>query len=123
MEEGRRFPRAVRIRKPDDIRRVLRTGDRTRTAHLDIFSTDAPVDLSRFGSVVGKQGHTAVERNRLRRRLREIARLEVLPRFAASGRNVDLLVRARGAAYDASYQALRDEVVRVTEGICSSERS
>lgn len=118
MQGRRRFPSVVRVRRPDDIRRVLRRGTRNRTAHLDVFSLDAPVSHARFGFVVGKMGRNSVARNRLRRRLREIGRLEVLPRLADCGRTVDLLVRARREAYDAPYHVLRDEVVRVTEGIC-----
>jgi len=123
MGESRRFPRFVRIRHPDDIKRVLRRGRRSRTAHLDIVVLDAPVSHARFGFIVGKLGRNSVQRNRLRRRLREIGRLEVLPRLADAGKALDILVRARREAYDAPYDALRDEVVRVTEGICSSEHS
>jgi ribonuclease P protein component len=57
-----------------------------------------------------------VERNRLKRRLREVLRLEVLPRLdAAALPPVDVLVRARPDAYGATYATLRDELVRYVE--------
>ena len=62
-----------------------------------------------------KHRHTIVERNRLKRRLREVLRLEVLPRLEAGKLPVDVLVRARPVAYGATYETLRDELVRYVE--------
>lgn len=55
---------------------------------------------------MGKQGHTIVERNRLRRRLRELVRTRLIPEIGG----LDLMVRAMPAAYDATFNQLRDEV-------------
>lgn len=60
-----------------------------------------------------------VERNRLRRRLREIARTEVLPRLRRADVPRDVLVRARPEAYSAPFARLREELVSFTERICS----
>ena len=62
-----------------------------------------------------KHGHTIVDRNRLRRRLREIGRLEVLPRLDTHLRDLDFLVRARREAYHVSFQQLRNQLVKLTE--------
>jgi ribonuclease P protein component len=69
----------------------------------------------RVGVVVPKHKRRIVERNRLKRRLRELLRLEVLPRLDAAQLTVDVLVRARPEAYGASYAMLRDELVRWVE--------
>lgn len=90
-------------------------GKRHRTDHLDLFTRPSPVGRSRLAVVVPRHRHTAVERNRLRRRLREIGRRQVLPVLAAP---TDVAVRARAAAYDASFQALREELVT----LCPSSR-
>jgi hypothetical protein len=45
---------------------------------------------SRFGTIVPKHRRTIVERNRLRRRLREIGRRDVLPALRACGRKGDV---------------------------------
>jgi ribonuclease P protein component len=61
--------------------------------------------------VVPRHRRTAVARNRLKRRLRELARTEILPRLDASGSPVDLLVRARPEAYAAGFSDLRQELL------------
>ncbi|GMR14015.1 MAG: hypothetical protein BMS9Abin29_2243 [Gemmatimonadota bacterium] len=68
-----------------------------------------------------KHRHRIVERNRLKRRLREIARTEVLPFLREAGRNLDVLVRARREAYSVGYATLRAEVRGVAEALCSEK--
>ena len=60
-----------------------------------------------------------MDRNRLRRRLREIGRREVLARLEAGGAPADVLIRARAAAYGADFAGLRDAVHRAVEALCS----
>ena len=55
--------------------------------------------------------HSAVDRNRLKRRLRELARLRLLPALA-DGPPADLVVRVAPHAYDASFEALAADVER-----------
>lgn len=61
--------------------------------------------------MVPRHGHRVVDRNRVKRRLREALRREVLPRLAERGIVVDVLVRARREAYGASFATLRDELI------------
>ncbi|HEX2166190.1 MAG TPA: ribonuclease P protein component [Longimicrobiales bacterium] len=121
--EGRRLPRERRIAHGADIREVLRRGKRSGTAHLDVFDSPSPVAHPRVGVIVPKHRHTIVERNLVKRRLREAMRLEVLPRLAQAGIPADVLVRARRDAYGVAYGELRDELVRWTEKRCSRARS
>jgi RNase P protein component len=95
---------------------------------------------ARVGFVVPKYGHSSIDRNRLKRRLRELVRTQLLPSFrlavqadgtaAADGRAavqrdtdragvppVDVVVRALPAAYDAPFSALAAEIGRVYEGV------
>jgi hypothetical protein len=44
----------------------------------------------------------------------------VLPRLAGAGHALDVMIRARPEAYEAGYEALRSELVRVVEELCSS---
>jgi ribonuclease P protein component len=60
----------------------------------------------RTGIIVPRFQHTAVARNRLRRRLREILRRDVLGNLPG----VDLVVRAKHSAYAASFADLRAEL-------------
>ena len=59
-----------------------------------------------MGLIVPKHGATAVARNKVRRRLRECSRRRILPRLWA----VDLVVRARPAAYQATFEELNGEL-------------
>lgn len=81
-------------------------GKRRRTDHLDLFTRPSPVGQSRLAVVVPRHRHSAVQRNLLRRRLREIGRRTVLPVLPAP---TDVAVRARANAYGASFQALQTE--------------
>jgi ribonuclease P protein component len=120
---GQRLPRASRIRTTPEIRGLLRRGKRKRTAHLDVFFAASPVSRPRLGVLVPKHRHEIVERNLLKRRLRELGRTRVLPALWKAGRGVDVMVRARPEAYDASFAELRDELDQMTEVICSAPYS
>jgi ribonuclease P protein component len=84
-----------------------------------VFVSASPVSHARLGVVVPKHRRTIVLRNRLKRRLKEIGRTELLPRLAASGRAVDVMIRARPEAYDAPFAALKQELTRLVEELCS----
>ena len=83
---------------------------------MDVFDSASPVAHPRVGVVVPKHRHNAVERNRLKRRLREVLRLEVLPRLADRDAIMDVLVRARREAYNATFEQLHDELTEFVEG-------
>lgn len=79
----------------------------------------SPVAFSRLGVVVPKHRHRIVERNRVKRRLREIGRTAILPALREAGLALDVLVRARPEAYEATYEELRDQLGTWTEEVCS----
>jgi ribonuclease P protein component len=85
-------------------------GKRSRTAHLDVYDSPSPVARSRVGLVVPRHGRRIVDRNRLKRRLREILRKDILPGLRARGDRFDILVRARREAYAAGYDDLLIEL-------------
>jgi ribonuclease P protein component len=66
---------------------------------------------------VPKHGRKIVERNQLKRRLREIGRRRVLPTLAARGSALDVLFRARRGAYELDFDALAGEVSEAVEGM------
>jgi ribonuclease P protein component len=59
--------------------------------------------------IVPKHRRSSTARNLLRRRLREITRVELLPRLGS----VDLLIRAQAEAYTATFAELRTELLNV----------
>ncbi|MFW6206514.1 MAG: ribonuclease P protein component [Gemmatimonadota bacterium] len=115
---GQRFPSSARITKTAEIRRLFRRGKRKKTSHLDVFHAGSPVSHSRLALVVPKHGRDIVERNRLKRRLREIGRTDILPRLRSRGIAADVLIRARREAYEAVFGELKEELVEVTESLC-----
>lgn len=110
-----RLPRSRRITSSTEIRTLFQQGKRSRTAHLDVFDFASPFAYPRVGVVVPKHRRNAVERNKLKRQLREVMRTEVMPRMSAAEAQIDLLVRARKEAYLATFTQLRDELVEFTE--------
>ncbi len=82
---------------------------------MDVFDSASPVAHPRVGVVVPKHRRNSVERNRLKRRLREILRLEVLPRLGERNAYIDVLIRARREAYSATYDQLNDELTSWVE--------
>ena len=86
---------------------VLRTGKRIRTEHLDLRIGASLLHHPRVGFIVPKHGRSIVERNQLKRRLREIVRQTILQRIVP----VDMIVRARAEAYSATFASLERELV------------
>ena len=124
-DEGRQgfgLPRESRIARSAEIRLLFQRGKRRKTRHLDAFVSPSPAAFPRLGVVVPKHKHTIVERNLVRRRLREIGRTVVLPALRNSGAALDVLVRARPDAYAAPFAQLRDELATLVEELCSRAR-
>lgn len=65
----------------------------------------------RIGLVIPRFRHSAVMRNQLKRRLRELARLQLIPLPIP----VDIVMKVRPDAYDATFSALAKDVGHVFE--------
>lgn len=65
----------------------------------------------RVGLVVPRYKQSAVDRNRLKRRLRELARVRLLP----SDLPADVVLRIRPEAYSATFDALAADVMRALD--------
>lgn len=63
--------------------------------------------------MVPKFKYTAIRRNKLKRQLRELTRVLLLPQAGSC----DLLLRARRDAFDASFEMLREDVHRLTRSV------
>ncbi|MEO7101893.1 MAG: ribonuclease P protein component [Gemmatimonadaceae bacterium] len=103
------FSRAQRLSRAPDIEFVKRTGKRVKSGLLDVRVTASPSLCARVGIIVPKYGHIIVERNRLRRRVRELVRLRMLPSLS-SVPPTDVLLRALPRAYAASFAVLEREI-------------
>lgn len=116
--EGFRRPHAARLRTAREIRRTIRGGRCRRGAIVDVFFAPSPSGRSRVGVVTPRHGRGAVARNLVRRRLTEIVRIHVLPTLEARRLELDLVVRAKPPAYDASYRRLRVTLMDSLEAVC-----
>jgi ribonuclease P protein component len=65
------------------------------------------------GFIVPRYGQSAVDRNRLKRRLRELVRTEMLPALGPR----DVVLRAAPRAYRLAFDALREELQQLRERI------
>ncbi|WP_419943275.1 ribonuclease P protein component [Candidatus Palauibacter sp.] len=116
---GFRLPRAARLRRTRDIRRTMREGRRSRSRLVDVFFASSPAGRPRIGIVTPRHGRTAVARNGVRRRLFEIARIQFLPALEARRLDLDVILRAKPAAYEASYRKLQAVLRDATEILCA----
>ena len=84
--------------------------------HTSTFAArDHPTRRMRaWGSIVPRYAHTAVARNQLKRRLRELTRTRLLPVLPP----VDLVIRALPLAYAASFEALARGIERTADVVC-----
>ncbi len=100
---------------------MLRRGKRQRTRDLDVFIAAAPGAAPRLGVIVPKHRQRIVERNLLKRRLREAGRRLLLPALRHAELRLDVILRARPTAYRSSWQDVRTQVERVTEVLCCND--
>lgn len=112
------YTRNVRITRGVELQRIAREGKRFRTRHLEVRTAASPLALSgtvligcRVGLVVPRFGHTAVARNLVKRRLRELVRIHLIPTAVA----LDVVLRIRPDAYDISFVDLRGEMLSVIQ--------
>jgi ribonuclease P protein component len=101
------LPRRQRIQRPDEFRRVLASRRKASDSVLTVAAAPYQGGLPRFGLSVSKRVGNAVERNRVKRRLREIIR-----QSGVSGA-WEVVVTARAGASEASYRRLRESLERL----------
>jgi ribonuclease P protein component len=98
-----RLRKHERLTAPADFTRCYRHGERLRTRYFTVYAYRRGQGIVRFGLAVGKAIGTAVVRNRVKRRLRELFRRHK----ALVPGGYDLFVRAAPASASAPYAALQ----------------
>jgi len=113
------FPRSARLLRHTDFERVYKQGKRYFAAHMTVFYFRRVKGSGpRVGFTVGKVLGTAVERNRVRRRLREAVRLHRRELDVP----VDVVINPKKSALQAEFLALGSDIVRAFEAIGKSTR-
>jgi ribonuclease P protein component len=114
-----KFPRRVRLLRHGDFEGVYQRGKRHFAPHMTVFYLRrAEGSGPRVGFTVGKVLGGAVERNRVRRRLREAVRLHLGELVAP----VDLVIHPKKSALTAHFSELESGISRAFEVIGKSIR-
>lgn len=103
------FPRSCRLVRRADFDAVYREGRKRTSREFAVFLRANGLERSRFGWSIKKALGTAVRRNRIRRRLREIVRLhrsEVAPGW-------DIVIHPRSSVAVADFAALASELMKL----------
>lgn len=90
---------------------MKKAGRRLRTEHLEVRTVASLLSHVRLAVVVGKHRHTIVQRNRLRRQLRELARTRLIPFHA----RMDIVIRSLPAAYGTTFSELEKEIDEISQ--------
>jgi ribonuclease P protein component len=98
-----RFRKHERLTAPADFRRCYRQGQRLRTSYFIVYAYRRGAGAVRLGLAVGKAIGSAVVRNRVKRRLRELFRRHK----ASVPEGYDLFVRATPPSATASFAELK----------------
>jgi len=117
VERGRerfRFPRSLRLLRHNDFEDVYRRGRRHFAAHMTVFYLRRQQGPGlRVGFTVSRALGGAVERNRMKRRLREAVRLNC----PTTTPPVDVVINPKKALLKAEFLELEKEIRRAFEVI------
>jgi len=106
---GTRFPRSARLLRHADFDRVYKQGKRHFATHLTVFYLwRTAAGGARVGFTVGRALGGAVERNRMKRRLREAVRAH----YPESVLPVDVVINPKKSLLRAEFCELSSEIER-----------
>ncbi len=102
------FPKSARLLKRADFVRVYEKGRRHFGAHMTFFYLDGEAGRARVGFTVSRALGGSVERNRIRRRVREAVRLNL----AGLEHAADVVINPKRTAAKADFPVLVAEVAK-----------
>jgi ribonuclease P protein component len=116
---GTGFPCAARLLKHSDFERVYKQGRRHFSPHMTVFylaqpGSAVPQRSARVGFTVGRALGGAVERNRIKRRLREAVR------GSALRGGVDVVINPKKSVLTREFKIVLEEVGRAFEAIAKA---
>ena len=113
-EKAARFPRTARLLRHADFERVYKQGRRHFSASMTVFYWQRPEAVAakvsglRVGFTVSRALGGAVQRNRMKRRLREAVRMT----RPAGGASADVVINPKKSLLTVEFSAVVNEVSR-----------
>ncbi len=104
---GSSFPKTLHLRNANEFRAVYEKGTKRVSRSLVLFVMPNGLSYNRFGFTTPRKLGKAHDRNRIKRRVREILRTsrELIPM------GYDIVVNPRRTARDREFQELRTELL------------
>ena len=102
------YEKQVRLRKRREFLQVYARGEKTRTRYFYLYRLKNDLGRNRVGMTVSRKIGKTVLRNRLKRQLREIFRLNC----KVTSPSYDMVINATRSATGVSYSLLEREFVR-----------
>ena len=124
LKPASRFPKQRRLLRHADFERVYKQGRRHFAAHMTVFylqrgpDDKAPQGL-RVGFTVGRVLGGAVQRNRMKRRLREAVRLSGFPPEVSA----DVVINPKRTLLTADFDEVRSQVAKAFQVIEKAAKS
>jgi ribonuclease P protein component len=116
LSAGKSFPRESRLLRHADFDRVYREGKRHFSTNMTVFFSpriDPPASGLRIGLTVSRALGGAVDRNRMRRRMREAVRMT----RPVSAPPIDVVINPKRLALKAEFAVVVQEVGRAFETV------
>jgi ribonuclease P protein component len=105
--DGARFPKEHRLRKAAEFKAVYTAGRKSASPSFVVFVLPNGRNVSRYGLTTPRKLGRAHERNRIRRRVREILRR----RRNELPAGVDVVLNPRRSVLERGFEPLRAELV------------
>jgi ribonuclease P protein component len=109
---GNAFPKHHRLRTAADFKRVYAKGEKRLARNFAVFVLRNEFEQSRFGVTTPRRLGKAHDRNRIKRRVREILRTS--RRLIPEG--FDVVVNPRGSVANRDLEELRSELIALLAG-------
>ena len=114
---NKRFPKSHRLLRHADFERVYKQGRRHFASHMTVFYLRREAEPGssnlRIGFTVGKVLGDAVQRNRMKRRLREAVRLTGF----TPGISADVVINPKRSLLTADFRILRGEMAKAFQAV------
>ncbi len=114
MASSKGFPRSARLLRHADFERVYKQGKRHFAAYMTVFyAPRVEGEGMRVGFTVGRVLGGAVQRNRMKRRLREAVRLQGFKADVAA----DVVINPKKSLLTAEFPAVQGEIAKAFQVI------